>query len=166
MNQFNTVRNLFKKYWLMAILSLIVGSIIAFLFIKKQLQESPAEIPATTIELVLTDVYPKPPVFESAWSTELIKFIFDKPVDPKTIIYTVSPEENTRIVFKQEAPSSFSILPLSGWKENQPYTIIISKDLASRDGYKMAKDITITFTRTFPQNFVGVDESHEYPENR
>lgn len=162
----NKIIKFIKKYWLIVLLSLLIGSIAALLFIRKQLPPKSQPLPKPGIVLNLVDITPKLPVFESAWSTELIKFTFDQPLDPGTIKYNVTPQENTRLVFKEEAPNAFSVLPLTGWEENQLYTITIFKDLSSREGSKMTREIEITFTRKFPQNFVEPEESHEYPENR
>ena len=116
--------------------------------------------------LNLVNISPKPPIFESAWSTELIKFTFNQSLDPETIKYNIIPQENTRVVFKSDSPNSFSVLPLTGWKENQEYTLTILKELSSKEGYKLNKEIVVTFIRKFPQNFIGPEESNEYPEGR
>lgn len=155
-----------KRYWPIFVLSLIVGSIIALALIKKRLPYVHTDKILMPRALSLIDVFPKPPFFESAWSTELISFSFDQPLDPETIKYSVNPEENTRLVVKSDSPNSFSILPLTGWEENQEYSITVFKSLSSKNGYKLNNDITIALTRRFPQNFVGPDESYEYPENQ
>lgn len=162
----NKLRAFIKKNWLIFVLSLIIGSVTALLFIKKQLQSFPDREPLESQTLRLIGIFPKPPIFESAWSTELIKFSFDQPLDPETIKYSVNPEENTKLIVKPDSPNSFSILPLTGWEENQEYSITVFKNLSSKNGYKLNNDISVTFTRRFPQNFVGPDESYEYPESR
>lgn len=162
----NKLKAFSKHYWPIFVLSLIIGSIMALALVKQRFPYVPTDRALIPQALNLIDVFPKPPFFESAWSTELIKFSFDQPLDPETIKYSVNPEENTRLIVKPDSPNSFSILPLTGWEENQEYSITVFKNLSSKNGYKLNNDISVTLTRRFPQNFVGPDESQEYPENR
>lgn len=162
----NKLKAFIKHYWPIFVLSLIIGPIIALLLVRKQLQLAPEDKSLAPQTLNLVNVFPKPPIFESAWSTELIKFTFDQPLNPETIKYNITPQENTRVIFKSDSPDIFSVLPLTGWEENQEYTITILKELSSKEGYKLNKEIVVTFIRKFPQSFVGPEESNEYPEAR
>ena len=163
---FDKIKTFIKKYLLMIILSLMLGSITALMFIKKQLQPIPKDKILISQMLNLVDISPKPPVFESTWSTELIKFTFDQPLNPETIKYNIIPQENTRVVFKSDSPNAFAVLPLTGWEENQEYSITVSKDLSSKDGYKLNRDGSVAFTRKLPQDFAGQEECNAYPGAR
>lgn len=153
-----------KRNWLLAVFSIVTGGIIALIALLSPPQTVAPQKPETALQLI--NISPQPPVFESAWSTDPIKFTFSQPLNSQTIKYIVNPTEDTRLIFKDESPNAFAILSLSGWKENQPYTITISGQLSSEEGQRLEKDINLTLTRKFPTNFIEPEESHEYPENQ
>lgn len=99
---------------------------------------------------VLETVSPPPPTYESLWSTHKITFTFNEVVDKNTIIYRVSPPTKTRLIFDDNNPKSFSILSLTGWGANQPYTFTINSSLKSINGQSLPQDINVTLTRIEP----------------
>lgn len=144
-----------RRNWILLFSAGLIGILIAILITIKSFTSSPAP------ELSLLSVSPPPPSFESIWSTELITISFSEPINPKTIEYAVSPSVQTRPIFQPSPSSSFSILPLSGWTENQTYTIVISNKLKAISGTSLKKDISITFTRRAPEKLNIPNESYE-----
>lgn len=100
--------------------------------------------------LVLETISPPPPTYESLWSTHKITFTFNEAVDKNTIIYRVSPPTKTKLIFDDNNPKSFSILSLTGWDADQPYTFTIDSSLKSIDGQSLPQNINITLTRIAP----------------
>lgn len=103
-----------------------------------------------TTALVLQSVSPQPPTYESLWSTRKITFTFNETLDKNTISYRVSPLTKTRLIFDENSPKSFSILSLTGWNANQPYTFNIDSSLKSLNGNPLSQDINISLTRIEP----------------
>lgn len=144
-----------KRNWILLLSAGLIGILIAILITIKSFTSTPAP------ELSLLSVNPPPPSFESIWSTELITISFSEPINPKTLEYSVSPNIQTRPTFQASASNSFSVLPLSGWTENQAYTIVISKKLKAVSGTSLKKDVSITFTRRAPEKLNVPNESYE-----
>ena len=146
---------LLRRNWILLLSAGLIGILIAILITIKSITSGPVP------ELSLLSVNPSPPSFESIWSTELITISFTEPINPKTLDYSISPNIQTRPTFQASASNSFSVLPLSGWTENQAYTIVISKKLKAVSGTSLKKDISITFTRRAPEKLNAPNESYE-----
>ncbi|MFH0942698.1 MAG: Ig-like domain-containing protein [Candidatus Beckwithbacteria bacterium] len=101
-------------------------------------------------ELKIINITPQPPVFETLWSTEKLTIQFNSPLKPETIRYLFLPDTKTKLVFDPQKPDEFSIIPFTGWQENQVYTITLKADLTATAGEKLSKDITISLTRKLP----------------
>lgn len=144
-----------RRNWILLLSAGLIGILIAILITIKSITSVP------TPELSLLSVNPPLPSFESIWSTELITISFSEPINPKTLEYRVSPNVQTRPIFQSSPSNSFSILPLSGWTENQAYTIVISKKLKTLSGVTLKKEISITFTRRAPEKLNIPNESYE-----
>lgn len=155
-----------KRYWFIAALAMLASlvSITYFIFTKPKMpppQTLPSPIQEPQKEsLLLISINPPPPTFESIWSVEPIILNFNQPLNPQTIKYQIQPTTTVRVVIDDNNPNRFSLLPLSGWNENQPYSVIISSQLSSTTGNQLDKDITFTFTRLVPKTI-----SHPEEEN-
>lgn len=104
----------------------------------------------TPSQLSLVSITPSPPEFESIWSTEKISLTFDQIIDPNTISYRVSPSTRTKTIFDNSQPQTFSIVPLTGWQENQVYTITVSQKLSTPNHAQLDSPLTFTITRKLP----------------
>lgn len=143
-----------KKNLIIGIIGISIGVLIAIIyaFVQSKPDKKPAPSPTTKEGLTLIKINPQPPTFESVWSTEKITLTFNKPIDQKTIYHQVSPPEDLKIIFNGASPTSFSFVPLTGWKENVQYTLSVSKQLSSTSGEQLAKDLEVKFTRHAPEN--------------
>ena len=115
-------------------------------------------LPSNT-SLTLIQTSPSTPTFKSAWSAVPITFQLNSPINFDTIEYTVDPPVQTRLLTEKGDQNSFSIIPLTGWKEKQKYRITISKSLTSVTGEQLSKDATLAFTRELP-----LPGDPEYPQ--
>jgi len=117
----------------------------------KKLLPSSVDSPTPTIsKLSLVSITPAPPEFESIWSTEKISLTFDQIINPDTISYRVSPSTRTKTIFDDSQPQVFSIIPLTGWQENQAYTITVSQKLSTPNHQQLDSPLTFTITRKLP----------------
>ncbi len=144
MNIFQLITQKKKTSFLVILFLVSLASIIYLGFVTKNPQPSVSP-------LTLTQISPTTSTFKSVWSAEPILFQLNAPINFDTIKFTVTPNVQTRLLTEKERPNSFSILPLTGWKEKQQYRITISKQLSSVSGEQLAKDATFTFTRELPQ---------------
>jgi len=117
---------------------------------KKLLPDSIDSPTPVTSKLSLISITPTPPEFESIWSTEKISLTFDQIINPDTISYQVSPSTRTKTIFDDSQPQTFSIVPLTGWQENQTYAITISQNLSTPNQYQLDSPLTFTITRRLP----------------
>ncbi len=117
---------------------------------KKHLPDSVDSPTSTTSELSLVSITPTPPEFESIWSTEKISLTFNQVINPDTISYRVSPPTRTKTIFDDSQPQTFSIVPLTGWQENQTYTITVSQKLSTPNQQQLNSPLTFTITRKLP----------------
>lgn len=145
--------NAWKKNLIIGITGISIGVFIAIIFAINQNKPDKQSTPLPLKEtLTLINVRPQPPVFESIWSTEKITLAFNKPINPKTIRYQISPPEDLKLIFNESSPTSFSFVPFTGWEENVQYTLSVSKQLSSTSGEQLEKDLEIKFTRKAPEN--------------
>lgn len=117
---------------------------------KKLLPDSVDSPTPTTSKLSLVSITPTPPEFKSIWSTEKISLTFDQIINPDTISYRVSPSTRTKTIFDDSQPQTFSIVPLTGWQENQVYTITVSQKLSTPNHLQLDSPLTFTITRKLP----------------
>lgn len=146
------VVNFLKKNKIVVIAILLVVLII--LFIANKREEDPiVNTPLATQQgqntntLFIVSKNPGTNTFSSPWSVEPIKFTFNKEVKPETLVYSLNPSIETKILFEYTAPNEVSIIPLYGWIANQQYTLTIT-GLEASTGERITEPVQTTFTRT------------------
>lgn len=161
--------------FLKIILLVFVVIFIAFIFLNKK-SPAPTPLPSPLPKegfsnylnqlnqpesgLKLTNISPQPPVFESFWTTEKLTLEFNSPLKPETIRYLFLPDTKTKLVFDPAKPREFSIIPFSGWQENQVYSITVKAGLTATSQQVLEKDLTISISRKTPP-----EESLTFPPN-
>lgn len=142
-------------YFLLLLLILVL--VVVFYFLFKSKGSNPTITPPTSspqqepipptsgLPLELLQVNPTN-TFVSNWSIEPILLTFNQPIDSNSIQYQVSPATETKISLFIDDPNSFNIVPLSGWNENQDYTITVSS-ITSKSGSRLNQPITFTIRR-------------------
>lgn len=139
------MKKFLKKYWLLLLLAIVTGALLAF-WVTKSTQK-PIETPSETItSLLVVDRSPKLEVFEAANSTTPIFITFNQPINLNSVKVTSNPPIEFKLELRPENQSRLVIRPINSWKENQSFVIIIKAGVTSVDGKsKLEKDTEIRF---------------------
>ena len=143
--------NLIKTYKT-AVILLSVAFVIVLLAII--LNKNKSESPITQIQqnqsvpFEFVRKIPEANEITSHWPVEPVTFVFNKQINPNSIVYQVEPQTETKITHYSSSLMEFSIVPLNGWVENKKYFITINS-VSATTGEKLSKPIVTEFTRKF-----------------
>lgn len=138
------MKKFLKKYWLLLLLAITTGILLAFWFTKST--QKP-EIPPLTINpLLIVDRSPKLEIFEAANSTTPIFITFNQPINLNSVKVTSNPPTEFKLELRPENQSRLVIRPAVPWRGNQNFVIIIKAGATSMDGKsRLEKDAEIRF---------------------
>jgi len=115
-----------------------------------------------TQNLGLVSTVPSNGELDSPWSTEPVEFVFNSPVDVKTLSYTVIPATRTKVA-EQQNLSTITIVPLEGWDDSVEYKIEIDDSLKSLRGEKLKENVSLVFKRTADyEKYTRESEGEDY----
>lgn len=139
---------LVKKYFVVLIVLLIICLVLFLRSLTTPKQTTPIQSPApqSSIQLQPVKVIPENGKISSAYSVEPVVFVFNIPVDKDSIIYTVNPKTDSKVTQNAATQNEISIIPLTGWEQNTPYTIQIL-NAVSLSGSTLKSPISTTVTR-------------------
>ena len=151
-----------KRHKIVVVFGLIVLTVALLVALPKSKKEDiqPVATPPTVSEFRYLRKIPESGEIKSIWGTEPLTFVFNKPIDPNSIIYAISPQVDSKVSVKPETPTQFSIIPLSGWEANTTYTISITQ-AAANTGQLLRQNVVTTFTRTLsPEDIQDFPDEH------
>lgn len=113
---------------------------------------SASSTPAPSGVLHLTKTSQVGTVMKSLWSVEPVTFYFDDVIDISTVSFKVFPPIDAFISsdIEEKNPTSFAIVPRTGWKEGITYTIRIAPTLRSFSNKVLDSEVVVTFQREVP----------------
>lgn len=145
----NRLRVTIKKYWLLIILSIIAGGLIAFWLSQKIKPSSVLTTPPTgeMQGLMVINRSPKLETFEAANTITPVYITFNQPIDLSTLIIDQQPIQEFEIQIRAGKPEQLVINPKTPWKVTQSFQLKIRSGLKSTDGqFVLKEDVFVDFT--------------------